>query len=73
VTVRECEPPVARDQRDAECLSERDEGGVVGAEVLLLPDQDGREVKLSDFGGEPVVVDFYPKAETPGSVRSNPT
>jgi peroxiredoxin Q/BCP len=31
-----------------------------------LPDQDGRMVKLSDFGGEPVVVYFYPKADTPG-------
>jgi peroxiredoxin Q/BCP len=31
-----------------------------------LPDQDGRQVKLSDFRGEPVVVYFYPKADTPG-------
>jgi thioredoxin-dependent peroxiredoxin len=31
-----------------------------------LPDQDGRTVKLSDFRGEPVVVYFYPKADTPG-------
>ena len=31
-----------------------------------LPDQDGREVKLTDFRGEPVVVYFYPKADTPG-------
>src|ERR1700680_4578299 len=31
-----------------------------------LPDQDGRAVKLSDFRGEPVVVYFYPKADTPG-------
>jgi len=31
-----------------------------------LPDQDGREVKLSDFRGQPVVVYFYPKAATPG-------
>jgi thioredoxin-dependent peroxiredoxin len=36
-----------------------------------LPDQDGREVKLSDFRGEPVVVYFYPKADTPGSIRRN--
>jgi peroxiredoxin Q/BCP len=33
---------------------------------FTLPDQDGREVKLSDFLGEPVVVYFYPKADTPG-------
>ncbi|MGA9284257.1 MAG: thioredoxin-dependent thiol peroxidase [Solirubrobacteraceae bacterium] len=31
-----------------------------------LPDQDGRTVKLSDFRGKPVVVYFYPKADTPG-------
>jgi peroxiredoxin Q/BCP len=31
-----------------------------------LPDQDGRAVRLSDFRGQPVVVYFYPKAETPG-------
>jgi thioredoxin-dependent peroxiredoxin len=31
-----------------------------------LPDQDGRIVKLSDFRGTPVVVYFYPKADTPG-------
>jgi peroxiredoxin Q/BCP len=28
-----------------------------------LSDQDGREVKLSDFRGQTVVVYFYPKAE----------
>ena len=33
---------------------------------FALPDQDGREVKLSDFRGVPVVVYFYPKANTPG-------
>jgi peroxiredoxin Q/BCP len=31
-----------------------------------LPDQDGRQVKLSDFRGQRVLVYFYPKAETPG-------
>ncbi len=31
-----------------------------------LPDQDGRGVKLSDFRGQPVVIYFYPKADTPG-------
>ena len=31
-----------------------------------LPDQDGRTVKLSDLRGKPVVVYFYPKADTPG-------
>jgi thioredoxin-dependent peroxiredoxin len=33
---------------------------------FTLPDQDGRAVKLSDFRGQPVVVYFYPKAETSG-------
>jgi peroxiredoxin Q/BCP len=31
-----------------------------------LPDQDGRAIKLSDFRGQPVVVYFYPKADTSG-------
>jgi thioredoxin-dependent peroxiredoxin len=33
---------------------------------LELPDQDGRQVKLSDFHGQSVVLYFYPKADTPG-------
>lgn len=33
---------------------------------FTLPDQDGRAVKLSDLRGRPVVVYFYPKADTPG-------
>lgn len=36
---------------------------------FALPDQDGREVKLSDFRGQPVVVYFYPKADTPGCTK----
>jgi peroxiredoxin Q/BCP len=31
-----------------------------------LPDQDGNPMKLSDLRGQPVVVYFYPKADTPG-------
>jgi thioredoxin-dependent peroxiredoxin len=31
-----------------------------------LADQDGRTVKLSDLRGQPVVLYFYPKADTPG-------
>jgi peroxiredoxin Q/BCP len=31
-----------------------------------LPDQDGNPVKLSDLRGRPVVVYFYPKADTSG-------
>ena len=39
-----------------------------GAEApdFTLPDQDGNEVKLSDLRGQPVVLYFYPKADTPG-------
>ena len=33
---------------------------------FAIPDQDGRIVKLSDLRGQPVVVYFYPKADTPG-------
>jgi peroxiredoxin Q/BCP len=36
------------------------------APAFELPDQDGRAVKLSDYRGAPVVVYFYPKADTPG-------
>jgi peroxiredoxin Q/BCP len=31
-----------------------------------LQDQDGNTVKLSDLRGSPVVLYFYPKADTPG-------
>jgi peroxiredoxin Q/BCP len=31
-----------------------------------LPDQDGNSVRLSDLRGRPVVLYFYPKADTPG-------
>jgi len=31
-----------------------------------LPDQDSNPVRLSDFRGRPVVLYFYPKADTPG-------
>jgi peroxiredoxin Q/BCP len=31
-----------------------------------LPDQDGRPVRLSDLRGGPVVLYFYPRADTPG-------
>jgi peroxiredoxin Q/BCP len=33
---------------------------------FTLPDQDGQEVSLSDFRGSPLVLYFYPKADTPG-------
>lgn len=31
-----------------------------------LADQDGQSVKLADLRGQPVVLYFYPKADTPG-------
>jgi peroxiredoxin Q/BCP len=33
---------------------------------FTLPDQEGENVSLSDFRGRPVVLYFYPKADTPG-------
>ena len=35
-------------------------------EDFTLPDQDGNPVALSSFAGKPVVLFFYPKADTPG-------
>src|SRR5687768_13298571 len=39
-----------------------------GAEApdFTLPDQDGDDVTLSDLRGRPVVLYFYPRADTPG-------
>jgi peroxiredoxin Q/BCP len=31
-----------------------------------LPDQDGNPVRLSELRGRPIVLYFYPKADTPG-------
>jgi peroxiredoxin Q/BCP len=33
---------------------------------FILPDQDGTQVNLGDFAGRPVVLYFYPKANTSG-------
>ena len=33
---------------------------------FTLPDQDGNRVTLSELRGQPVVLYFYPKADTPG-------
>src|ERR1700753_2969139 len=35
-------------------------------ENFTLPDQDGNIVNLTDFSGKPVVLFFYPRADTPG-------
>ncbi|MBW1878564.1 MAG: thioredoxin-dependent thiol peroxidase [Deltaproteobacteria bacterium] len=39
------------------------------APEFTLRDQDGREVRWSDFQGQPVAVFFYPKANTPGCTK----
>lgn len=36
------------------------------APTFELENQDGEVVALSDFAGDPVVVYFYPRADTPG-------
>ena len=41
------------------------EAGTVAPD-FTLPDQEGEDVSLSDFRGSPVVLYFYPKADTPG-------
>jgi|TARA_B110000263_G_C15231615_1_gene474892 peroxiredoxin Q/BCP len=33
---------------------------------FTLPDQDAKDVSLSDFAGKKVVLWFFPKASTPG-------
>lgn len=42
-----------------------------GAEApdFTLPDQDGNPVRLADLRGRPVVLYFYPKADTPGCTK----
>ena len=35
-------------------------------EDFTLQNQDGKDVSLSDFKGSPVVLFFYPRADTPG-------
>lgn len=36
------------------------------APAFTLPDQDGKDVSLSDFAGRTVILYFYPAAMTPG-------
>jgi peroxiredoxin Q/BCP len=36
------------------------------APTFTLPDQHGDDVSLADFAGQPVVLYFYPKDDTPG-------
>jgi thioredoxin-dependent peroxiredoxin len=35
-------------------------------ENFTLQNQDGKEISLTDFKGKPVVLFFYPRADTPG-------
>ena len=35
---------------------------------FTLPDQDGNDVSLSDYKGQTLVLYFYPKADTSGSI-----
>src|SRR6185369_12837124 len=39
------------------------------APAFVLPDQDGKEVALSDFAGKNVILYFYPKDDTPGCTK----
>jgi peroxiredoxin Q/BCP len=39
---------------------------------FTLPDQDGRELTLSDLRGETVVLYFYPRADTAGPDSGRP-
>jgi thioredoxin-dependent peroxiredoxin len=39
------------------------------APAFSLPADNGKKVKLSDFKGQPVVVYFYPRDNTPGCTR----
>jgi peroxiredoxin Q/BCP len=41
------------------------------APAFALKDQDGKTVRLSSFKGKPVVVYFYPKADTPGCTQQS--
>jgi peroxiredoxin Q/BCP len=36
---------------------------------FTLPADDGRQIRLADFRGKPVVLYFYPKDDTPGCTR----
>lgn len=39
------------------------------APAFTLPNQDGEKVKLSDYGGQWVVLYFYPRDNTPGCTK----
>ena len=41
------------------------------APSFALPDQEGKVHKLSDYAGQPVVLYFYPKDDTPGCTKES--
>jgi thioredoxin-dependent peroxiredoxin len=41
------------------------------APAFALPDQSGKVHKLSDYEGQPVVLYFYPKDDTPGCTKES--
>ena len=41
------------------------------APVFALQDQDGKTHKLGDYEGQPVVLYFYPKDDTPGCTKES--
>jgi len=41
------------------------------APAFALKDQDGKTHKLSDYAGQPVVLYFYPKDDTPGCTKES--
>jgi len=41
-------------------------------ENFTLQNQDGKDVSLSDFKDSPVVLFFYPRADTPGCTIADP-
>ena len=49
-------------------MSDRVEEGETAPD-FTLPADDGRQVKLSDLRGKPVVLYFYPQDDTPGCTK----
>src|SRR5688500_8265294 len=41
------------------------------APAFSLPDQEGKPHNLSDYAGQPVVLYFYPKDDTPGCTKES--
>jgi peroxiredoxin Q/BCP len=41
------------------------------APSFSLPDQEGKQHSLADYAGQPVVIYFYPKDDTPGCTKES--